>query len=97
MNNDKVEPLSLDYKKSDVLLAMIMCSLFLQDVPMGFREKVVLCVIIMRYVDLYIKSEADLIWVNKQLKKMEEENYNNDQTVVTGGSDNSERNWTSDE
>ena len=59
--------------QSDVLLAMVMCSLFLGDVPMGYREKVILCVLIMKYMDMYIKTEADLIWVNNQLKKMESE------------------------
>lgn len=91
-----VPPLSLDYKRSDVLLAMVICAMFLQDFPMSFREKVVLCVIFMRYMDLYIKSEADLIWVNKQIKKMEKEDYRDDD-VVTGGSDAVERNRTSDE
>lgn len=56
---------------SDVVLAMLVCSMFLQDVPMGFREKVIMCVLIMKYFDMYVKSEEDLIWVNDQLKKME--------------------------
>lgn len=55
----------------DIILAMIICSVYLQDVPMGFREKVILCVLIMKYMDLYIKTESDLIWVNNQIKKME--------------------------
>ena len=59
--------------KSDIILAMLICSLYLQDVPMGFREKVILCVLIMKYMDLYIKTESDLIWVNNQIKKMESE------------------------
>lgn len=90
-------PLSLDYKRSDVLLAMVICAMFLQDFPMSFREKVVLCVIFMRYMDLYIKSEADLIWVNKQIKKMEKEDYKEDVKVVTDGSDTTEWYRTGDE
>lgn len=65
--------------QSDVVLAMLICSLFLRDVPMGFREKVILCILIMKYMDTYIKTEADLIWVNNQIKKMESE-FNNDNT-----------------
>lgn len=59
--------------KGDIILAMIICSVYLQDVPMGFKEKVILCVLIMKYMDLYIKTESDLIWVNNQIKKMESE------------------------
>lgn len=54
----------------DVILAMVMCSIFLQDVPLGFREKVILCVLILKYMNLYIQTEADLIWVNKKLDEM---------------------------
>jgi len=85
--------------QSDVLLAMVMCSLFLQDVPMGYKEKVILCVLIMKYMDMYIKTEADLIWVNNQLKKMEVENYKEeeDDPVAIRGTGTTERDWTSDE
>ena len=55
---------------SDVILAMIICSLYLQDIPMGFREKVILCVLILKYMNLYIKTEEDLIWVNRQIEEM---------------------------
>lgn len=84
--------------QSDVLLAMVMCSLFLGDVPMGYREKVILCVLIMKYMDMYIKTEADLIWVNNQIKKMEGENMSDvrDEMVICG-SGSIERDWTSDE
>lgn len=78
--------------KSDIVLAMLICSLFLRDVPMDFREKVILCILIMKYIDTYIKTEADLIWVNKQIKKMESE-FNN----VAGGSDTIEWDRTSDD
>jgi hypothetical protein len=80
--------------QSDVLLAMVMCSLFLNDVPMGYKEKVILCVLIMKYMDMYIKTEADLIWVNNQIKKMESEIPKD---VAIRGTDTSERDWTSDE
>ncbi len=82
--------------QSDVLLAMVMCSLFLQDVPMGYKEKVILCVLIMKYMDMYIKTEADLIWVNNQLKRMEVENYKDDPVAIRGTGP-TERDWTSDE
>ena len=59
--------------KGDVIFAMMICSVYLQDIPMGFREKVVLTMLIMKYMDLYIKTEADLLWVNNQIKKMESE------------------------
>lgn len=55
---------------SDVLFAMVICSMFLQDVPMNFKEKVILCVLILKYMNLYIKTEQDLIWVNRQLDLM---------------------------
>lgn len=84
----------LDYKKGDVLLAMIVCSLFLRDVSMGFREKVILCVIIMKFVDVYVKTQADIIWVDQQLKKMEGWDSND---VALRGTDTIERNWTSDD
>jgi uncharacterized sodium:solute symporter family permease YidK len=78
--------------QSDVLLAMIICGLFLQDVPMDYKSKVILCVLIMKYIDTYVKTEADLIWVNKQLKQMELEQSN-----AIRGSDTVERNRTSHE
>jgi hypothetical protein len=84
---------SLDYKRSDVLLAMVMCSLFLKEIPMNFREKVLLCLLIMKYMDLYIKTEEDIRWVDIQLKKMEDTNTN----VALCGTVASERDWTSDE
>jgi hypothetical protein len=90
----KEESLSLDYKRSDVLLAMVMCSLFLKEVPMNFREKVLLCILIMKYMDMYIKTEEDIRWVDRQLKKMEDSNTTN---VALCGSNASERDWTSDE
>ena len=86
--------------QSDVVLAMLICSLFLQDVPMGFREKVILCVLIMKYLDscmqlgTLIQTESDIIWVNNQIKKMEAES-NNDDSVR--GSDFIEWDRTSDE
>jgi hypothetical protein len=88
-------------RSSDVLLAMVMCSLFLKEVPMQFREKVVLCLLIMKYMDMYIKSESDLIWVNNQIKKMEEENYkgsdvDNDKLAICG-TGSPQRDRTSDE
>lgn len=57
--------------KSDVFLSMILCSLFFRDIPMNYREKVLMCALIMKYIDVYIKTEADLIWVNKQIEQME--------------------------
>ena len=84
--------------QSDVLSAMVMCSLFLNDVPMGYKEKVILCVLIMKYMDMYIKTEADLIWVNKQIKKMESESSKDDTTTMAiRGPGTYERDWTSDE
>lgn len=80
--------------QSDVLLAMVMCSLFLNDVPMGYKEKVILCVLIMKYMDMYIKTESDLIWVNNQIKKMESEIPKD---VAIRGTGTFERDWTSDE
>jgi hypothetical protein len=82
--------------QSDILSAMVMCSLFLNDVPMGYKEKVILCVLIMKYMDMYIKTEADLIWVNKQIKKMESESSKDDAVAIRGPG-TSERDWTSDE
>lgn len=84
--------------KSDIILAMIICSLYLQDVPMGFREKVILCVLIMKYMDLYIKTESDLIWVNNQIKKMESEMEKDEQGQLgVRGTDSVEWDRTSDE
>jgi hypothetical protein len=84
---------------SDVLLAMTMCSLFLHEVPMPFREKVLMCLILMKYMDMYIKSEADLIWVNNQLKSMEKENYKDGDAnpVALCGTSSPQRDRTSDE
>lgn len=80
--------------KGDVVLAMLICSVYLQDVPMDFKSKVILCVLIIKYMDMYIKTEADLIWVNNQLKKMELENNNN---VALRGSDSIEWDRSSDD
>ncbi len=71
--------------KGDVILSMIICSMFLQDVPMGYREKVILCVLIMKYMDIYIKTEADIQWVNNQIKKMESEMKSDEQRHVVSG------------
>lgn len=76
---------------SDIVLAMLICSMFLREVPMDYKSKVILCVLIMKYMDMYIKTEADLIWVDKQLKKMESEMNN-----ATRGSDAIEWDRTSD-
>lgn len=62
-----------ELKKSDVFFAMVVCSLFLKDVPMDFREKVLLVLLISKYIDIYIKTEADIQWADKQIKKMESE------------------------
>jgi hypothetical protein len=85
--------------QSDVLLAMVMCSLFLNEIPMGYKEKVILCVLIMKYMDMYIKTEADLIWVNNQIKKMESESSKDDNRaeVAIRGTGTFERDWASDE
>lgn len=93
--------------KGDIILAMIICSLYLQDIPMGFKEKVILCVLIMKYIDIYIKTESDLIWVNNQIKRMESEMKSDEQLraieQVEGleqldfrGTDSIERDRTSD-
>lgn len=89
----------------DVLLSMIICSLFLRDVPMGYREKVLLCILILRwmertefmnkYLDKVDRDESldrDITWVNDQIKKMESEMIN-----VTRGTNSIEWNRTSDD
>lgn len=68
-----MDQFDLDVKKSDVFLAMVMCSFFLRDVPMGFREKVLLFLLVTKYVDMYIKTESDIQWADKQIKRMERE------------------------
>lgn len=90
--------------KGDVILSMIICSLFLQDVPMGYREKVILCVLIMKYMDIYIKTEADIQWVDKQIKKMESEMKSDgqghaleDTVVALCRTDSAQWNWPSHE
>jgi hypothetical protein len=58
--------------RSEVLTAMIMCALFpTPEVPLGYREKVVITLIMMRFLDEYIKTEHDIRWVNEKLKEME--------------------------
>ncbi len=54
----------------DVLVAMIVCGFYLRDVPMGFREKVLMCMLIIKWMNMYIQTEADIIWVNKRLDEM---------------------------
>ena len=104
----KSELLPMDLSRADIVLAMLICSVFLQDVPMGFREKVILCVLIMKYMDIYIKTESDLIWVNNQIKKMESEMKSNEQQraveqgrvleqVALCRTDSAQWNWPSDE
>jgi hypothetical protein len=57
---------------SDVLVAMIACAIFpVPEVPLGYREKVILVLIIMRFMQEYIKTEDDIKWVNTKLKEME--------------------------
>ena len=75
-----------DLKKSDIFLAMVICSLFLKDIPMGFREKILLVLLISKYIDIYIKTEADIQWADKQIKRMESELKSNEQlfTVEQG-------------
>ncbi len=57
--------------KGNAILAMLIASVYLRDVPMSLRDKTVICLLILQYIDLYVKTELDLIWVNKQLKQME--------------------------
>jgi len=58
--------------RSEVLTAMFMCALFpTPEVPLGYREKVVITLIMMRFLDEYIKTEHDIQWVNEKLKEME--------------------------
>jgi hypothetical protein len=61
---------------------------------MGFREKVVLFLIIAKFVDVYVKTQADIMWVDQQLKKMEGWDLND---VALCGSDSTERDRTSDD
>lgn len=70
-----------ELKKSDIFLAMVVCSLFLKDIPMSFREKVLLVLLITKYIDIYVKTEADIIWADKQIKRMESELKRNDEQV----------------
>lgn len=92
----------------DVLLSMIICSLFLRDVPMVYREKVLLCIFILRWMERtefmnkYLDKvdtldrdsslDRDIMWVNDQIKKMESEMSN-----VTCGTNSIEWNRTSDD
>lgn len=55
----------------NAVLAMLIASVYLRDVPMSLRDKTVICLLILQYIDLYVKTELDLIWVNNQLKQME--------------------------
>ncbi len=57
--------------KGNAVLAMLIASVYLRDVPMSLRDKTVICLLILQYIDLYVKTELDLIWVNNQLKQME--------------------------
>jgi hypothetical protein len=58
----------------EVLTAMIMCALFpIPEVPLGYREKVIITLIMMRFLDEYIKTENDIQWVNEKLKEMGED------------------------
>lgn len=50
---------------------MVMCALFpTPEVPLGYREKVILVLIMMRFLDEYTKTEEDIHWVNAKLKEM---------------------------
>jgi hypothetical protein len=54
-----------------VLVAMLACAMFpIPEVPLGYREKVVLVLIILRFVQEYVKTEDDIQWVNQKLKEM---------------------------
>lgn len=83
----------------NLVLAMFISSVYLRDVPnMSLRDKAVICLLILQYIDLYVKTELDLIWVNQQLKKMELEKYKDEnRQMALGGSDTTERDWTSDD
>lgn len=84
----------------NLVLAMFISSVYLRDVPnMSLRDKAVICLLILQYIDLYVKTELDLIWVNQQLKKMELERYKEDENrqMALGGSGTTERNWSSDD
>lgn len=75
---------SSSLSREDIVIAMLVCSLFLQDVPMGYREKVILCILIIKYINMYVRTEADIIWVDNQLKKMERE-FKNDVALRGSG------------
>jgi hypothetical protein len=54
-----------------VLVAMLACAIFpIPEVPLGYREKVVLVLIILRFIQEYVKTEEDIQWVNQKLKEM---------------------------
>lgn len=100
---DNSKELDLNIKKSDVLLAMVVCSLFLKNVPMDFREKVLLFLIISKYIDIYLKTEDDIRWVDNQIKKMECEMKRENEQLQTVeqlafcGADTTQWNWSSDD
>lgn len=83
--------------KGNAVLAMLIASVYLRDVPMSLRDKTVICLLILQYIDLYVKTELDLIWVNNQLKQMEASTPSDDDAaVVIRGSDQSEWDRSSD-
>lgn len=80
----------------NAVLAMIISSVYLRDVPMSLRDKTVICLLILQYIDLYVKTELDLIWVNNQLKSMEKDLVKKNEVALCGTCE-AERNRTSDE
>lgn len=101
----KETPLSKDVSLSketprsgNVALAMFVTSLYLKDVPMNYRDKVVMCLLILTYFDTCIKTAYDLVWVNNQLKQMERDFKNDDDDdVALCWPDSPEWDRTSDE
>jgi hypothetical protein len=54
----------------NIIIAFIMCSIFGSKLPLSIKEQVVAVLIILRWVETYVKNQDDLEWVNEKLKEM---------------------------
>jgi hypothetical protein len=54
----------------NIIIAFIMCSIFGSKLPLSIKEQVVAVLIVLRWVETYVKNQDDLEWVNEKLKEM---------------------------
>jgi cytochrome b subunit of formate dehydrogenase len=65
----------------NVIIAFVMCSLFGSRLPMSLKEQVVAVLVILKWVETYVKNQDDIDWVNQKLKELGSEKERDDECL----------------